>query len=255
MNVAGARCIMAKIMKALEKKLLEHRCLVFIDIEGTQATHEIIEIGAYKVILRDDLTVKKVFKPYHAYVLAKHRVGPIVTKLTGITDLQLRREGIPFRTMQVQLKKYIGKDFRNPLFVSYGPTDAQMFLASSENNMDASTEEARWVARHFFDLANFIGQFVRDEKSNTIFSLTNALKIYGVDFEGTAHNAQDDAYNLLLLYQAFLEKRDITLQRYMKVLARTSHLPEPVAEVINKLSNKETVTPDSFRKIVEDSLK
>ena len=244
----------AHVMKALERKIHEHRCLVFIDLEGAQTSHEIIEIGAYKVILRDDLTVKKVFKPYHAFVLSKHRVGPIVTKLTGITDLQLKREGIPFRTMQIQLKKYIGKDFKNPLFVSYGPTDATMFLASSENNMDASTDEARFVARHFFDLAGFIGQFVRDDQGNP-YSLTNALKLYGVEFEGTAHNAQDDAYNLLLLYQAFLAKREITLKRYMRILANASHVPDPIAAVVRTLNKGETVTPEKFRSLVEESLK
>ncbi len=245
---------MLPFMKALEKKLKEHRCLIFLDLEGTQASHEIIEIGAYKVILRDDYSVKKVFKPYHAYVLPKHRVGPIVTKLTGINDLTLKREGIPFRSMQVQLKKYVGKDFKNPVFVSYGPTDASMFLASSENNMDASTEEARFVARHFFDLAAFIGQFVRDDHGN-ILSLTNALKAYDVAFEGTAHNAQDDAYNLLLLYQAFMEKREITLKNYMKVLGNTGHLAEPVAAVIRALTKGQTVTPEDFRHYAEESLK
>ena len=242
-------------MKALERKLLGHCCLIFIDLEGAQMSHEIIEIGAYKVLLRDDLTVKKVYKPYHAYVLAKHKVGNIVTKLTGITDLQLRREGIPFRTMQVQLKKYVGKDFKNPLFVSFGPTDATMFLSSSENNMDASTEEARFVARHFFDLAAFIGQYAKDEKTNCGYSLTNALKAYGVEFSGTAHNAQDDAYNLLLLYQAFLAKPEITLNHYMKTLSHTAHMPEPVAETVRRLSRGETITPEAFRHIVEESLK
>lgn len=254
MKVKAGACIIPPFMKALERKLQDHRCLVFIDLEGTQATHEIIEIGAYKVILRDDLTVKKVFKPYHAFVLAKHRVGPIVTKLTGITDLQLKREGIPFRTVQIQLKKYIGKDFKNPLFVSYGPTDATMFLASSENNMDASTDEARFVARHFFDLASFIGQYVRDENGNP-YSLTNALKTYGIEFEGTAHSALADAYNLLLLYQGFLEKKEITLRHYMKLLGNASHLAEPVADIVRRLAKGKTVTPEDFRQIVEDCLK
>ncbi len=254
MNVGPWTCIMLPFMKALEKRLQKQRCLIFIDLEGTQMSHEIIEIGAYKVILRDDLTVKKIFKPYHAYVLAKHRVGPIVTKLTGITDLQLKREGIPFRTMQVQLKKYMGKDFNHPLFVSYGPTDSTMFLASSENNMDASTDEARFVSRHFFDLAGFIGQFVRDEHNN-IYSLTNVLKIYNVEFEGTAHNAQADAYNLLLLYQAFLANPETTLRYYMRLLGNGNHLAAPVAEVIRALTKGKTVTPDDFRNIVLESLK
>ena len=129
-----------------------------------------------------------------------------------------------------------------------------MFLASSENNMDASTEEARFVARHFFDLAAFIGQFVRADDGN-IYSLTNALKLYGIEFEGTAHSALADAYNLLLLYQGFLANQEVTLRNYMKLLGNTGHLPGPVASVIRALTKGDTVTPEDFRKAAEESLK
>ena len=241
-------------MKELHRIIKDRRCLLFIDLEGTQTTHEMIEIGAYKVILKEDLTPKKIFKPYHAYVLAKHRVGPIVTKLTGITDMKLKKEGIPFRTVLDQLKKYLGKDHDRALLVSYGTEDARIILQSSENNMDASTEEARFLSRHFFDLGAFISRFVRDESGNML-SLTNALKTFEVPFEGTAHCAQDDAYNLFLLYKAFLEKTDIVKENYKNVLGRQNHLPTPIRMVLNRLTSGETVTPELWDKLVEESLK
>ena len=241
-------------MKDLEKALRGNKCLLFVDLEGTQTTHEMIEIGAYKVILRDDLTVKKIFKPYHAYVLAKHRVGPIVTKLTGITDLKLKKDGIPFRSVQQQLKKYLGKDYNRCLLVSYGSQDAHIILSSAENNMDASTDEARFLSRHFFDLAEFIARYVRDDNGN-LYSLTNALKIYGVSFEGTAHSALADAYNLLLLYKAFVEHPEITAGEYKKLLAHYSHGPLPVLRMVQAINRGETVSPQDWDRLIFEALK
>ena len=41
-------------VKQLERALRGKKVLVFLDLEGTQFTHEMIEIGAYKVFLKDD---------------------------------------------------------------------------------------------------------------------------------------------------------------------------------------------------------
>lgn len=240
-------------MRELDKALRGKRCLLFIDLEGTQTTHEMIEIGAYKVLLKPDGTVKKVFKPYHAFVLAKHRIGPIVTKLTGITDFQLKKEGIPFRLVQQQLKKYLGKDYGDALLVSYGAQDAHIILASAENNMDASMDDARLLSRHFFDLAEFVARFVRDDSGN-LYSLTNILKIYQVEFQGAAHSALNDAYNLLLLYQAFLARPDITAEQYKKLLTHYNHAPVPVIRVLQQLNRGEAVTPEDWARHIEASL-
>ena len=242
-------------MKELDKAIHGRRTLIFIDLEGTQTTHEIIEIGAYKVLLRDDLSIKKIHKPYHAYVLPKNKVGPFVTRLTGITDLKLKKEGIPFRLAITQLKKYLGKDFKKePLFVSYGPSDAAMFLSTIEHNMDASVDDVRFIARHFFDVESFIGQYVRDDNGN-IMGLTKILNLYGVEFEGTAHSALDDANNLILLFKAFLEKKDITAHRYEKVLAKGAHMPPIASKIISRLSHGETVTPDDYHLLIAETLK
>ena len=240
-------------MKDLQKALRGKKCLLFIDLEGTQLTHEMIEIGAYKVLLRDDLSVKKIFKPYHAYVLAKHKVGPIVTKLTGITDLKLKKEGIPFRLVQQQLKKYLGKDYDDALLVSYGTQDAHIILASSENNMDASTEDARFLARHFFDFGDFVARYVRDDHGNQL-SLTNALKAYDVEFEGTAHNAQADAYNLFLLFKAFVENKEKTKEHYKHTLEVRGNVAPPIQKVIRLLSQGKTVSPEEWDRFVLEAL-
>lgn len=240
-------------MKAIHRILKGAHCLLFLDLEGTQTSHEMIEIGAYKVILRDDGTVKKVFKPYHAYVLAKHRIGPVVTKLTGLTDLKVRREGIPFRLVQQQLKKYLGRDYETCIPVAYGTEDAHIFLCSAENNMDASMEDARAFARRFFDFADFFGQYVRGSDGN-ILSLTRALNAMEVSFEGTAHNAQDDAYNLFLLYQAFVLRPDLIRKYYKNALTRNPRIPRCLRKVAEKLNNGETVSPEEWDAFAQEEL-
>ena len=46
-------------MKILDRKLRKKRTLVFVDLEGTGFSHEMIEIGAYLATLNEDGTIKR----------------------------------------------------------------------------------------------------------------------------------------------------------------------------------------------------
>jgi len=241
-------------MKALEKELSDNRCLIFMDLEGTQFSHEMIEIGAYKVLLKDDLSVKRIIPGFSSYVKSKAKVGKVVTNLTGITDEKLRKEGIPFRLIQQGLKKYVGKEWGKCLFVTFGSHDLRIIMQSAENNMDASMEEARYVTHHAFDFSEFLARFIKDEHGNS-YSLANYLKVFGVPFEGKAHCALVDAYNLIDLYKAFLSKPDIIEVEYKKTLSRMSHFPVPVLRVLQRLNKGQNVTPDDYESEIKDYLK
>lgn len=241
-------------MKALEKALKGYRCLVFLDLEGTQYTHEMIEIGAYKVLIRDDLTVKKVFKGYESYVKAHARIGYVVTKLTGITDQKIKTEGIPFRLVQQQMKKYLGAYWKKCLFVTFGSHDLCIVNETTQNNLDCSVEETRYMNHHTLDFSAFLATYVKDDNNNPL-SLANYLKVFEVPFEGKAHDALVDAYNLLDLYKAVLSRKDILEQEYRKTLARIHHLPQPICKVLQKLDSGETVDPEFYTEAIRDSLK
>jgi hypothetical protein len=66
------------VMKALRKAIKDKRVLVFVDLEGTQFTHEMIEIGAYVAYLDDDLHIKKHDKGFTTYVKATNPIGRVV---------------------------------------------------------------------------------------------------------------------------------------------------------------------------------
>lgn len=240
-------------MKDLRKQLSGHKFLVFIDLEGTQITHEIIEIGAYKTVIKDDLSIKKIFKPFKVYVKPKGSVGAVVTRITGIDSKLIREKGVTFRTAQQMLQKYLGRDYKKCLFIAYGDQDAKMFINSAEHNMDASMEEARFIAKHTFDFNAFMRKYITTEQGNT-YSLTKALELFGIDFSGQAHDACADAYNLAMLYKAFLSNKALVRSEYEKTLLRGHGLPEPVAKLMNHLRENGHVNQEEFDKFVDEAL-
>ena len=240
-------------MKDLRKVLKDKRCLVFIDLEATQASHEMIQIGAYKVYLNDDLLIKKCFKPFQTYVKAKHHVGKYVTDLTGITDLMIKREGVSYRVALNSFKKYCGKDFYRSLFVVYGNSDASIFRASMENNLDASKEDTIHIVKHIFDFCFFAFKFIQGDDGNPL-SLKRILDVFGVPFDGQAHDALADAKNLMHLYQAMLKSPNIMLREYKKTLSHFVGQNQLVTEVIHRLGNGKGITPEEFEAILKDTL-
>ena len=240
-------------MKDLDKILKGRKTLCFFDLEGTQITHEIIEIGAYKVTLREDGTIKKVHRPYKAYVKAKHPVGSVVTKLTGITDAKLAKEGIPYRQMQSEFIHYIGKDWDRALFIAYGSQDGHMFMASAENNMDASMECARYLSKRVFDFCHFLSHYIRSDAGDPL-SLKHMCEVFGISFEGQQHDALSDAYNLLCVYRHFLSDTDIVKEQYEKVLVRSNSIPYPARKLIRMLKEGKTATIEDLNKAVEEAV-
>ena len=241
-------------MKALTNLLQLRKTLCFMDLEGTQFTHEMIAIGAIKVEIRKDGSVRKIHKGMYTLVKAKNRIGKVVTDLTGITEADLREKGVSFRVAIDMLKKYMGHDYSKCLFVTFGNHDFRIMAQSLAHNLDVKKEDVEMVIKHQFDFADFANNYVKDEKNNNL-SLANMLKVFNIDFEGTQHNALADTLNLVYLYDAFIKNREILKNEYRKTLGMYRHLPQPIHQAIEKLANKETVTAEEFEKFVDDSLK
>lgn len=240
-------------MKALTNLLQLRKTLCFMDLEGTQFTHEMIAIGAIKVEIRKDGSVRKIHKGMYTLVKAKNRIGKVVTDLTGITEADLREKGVSFRVAIDMLKKYMGHDYSKCLFVTFGNHDFRIMAQSLAHNLDVKKEDVEMVIKHQFDFAEFANNYVKDEKNNNL-SLANMLKVFNIDFEGTQHNALADTLNLVYLYDAFIKNREILKNEYRKTLGMYRHLPQPIHQAIEKLANKENVSAEEFEKFVDDSL-
>ena len=241
-------------MKALDKHLNNVKTLCFLDLEGTQFSHEMIAMGALKVSIKKDGTIKKIHRGIYSLVKSKNRVGNVVTELTGITDAQLKKSGVSFRQVIEMLKKYMGRDYTKCKYVTFGSHDLRIIAQSLAYNLDAKKEDVQILIKHNFDLAEFASNYVKDENNNN-YSLANFLKVFGLEFKGTQHNALSDAINLAYLYDAMLKNKDIMKDEYMKVLGKMRHLPDPVHSVLEDLASGKTVTPQDFEKYVEESLR
>lgn len=240
-------------MQALTNILQSRKTLCFMDLEGTQFTHEMIAIGAIKVEIRKDGSVKKIHNGMYTLVKAKNRIGKVVTDLTGITEADLKENGVPFRVAIANLKKYMGKDFSKCLFVTFGNHDFRIMAQSLAHNLDVKKEDIEVVIKHQFDFADFANNYVKDEKNNNL-SLANMLKVFNIDFEGTQHNALADTLNLVYLYDAFVKNKEILKNEYRKTLGMYRHLPQPIHLAIEKLAKQENVTAEEFQKFVDNSL-
>lgn len=240
-------------MLALDKILKGRKSLCFMDLEGTQFTHEMIAIGAIKVDLKKDGSIKKIHKGFYTLVKAKNRIGKVVTDLTGIKDEDIKNNGVPFRTAMEQLEKYMGRYFNKCLFVTFGSHDFRIMSQSLAYNLDVRKEIVEIVIKHQFDLAEFLNNYIKDENNNNL-SLANMLKVFNVEFEGQQHNALADTLNLVYLYDAFLKNKEIVKNEYCKTLGMYRHLPEPIHLAIEKLAKKENVTAEEFEKYVEKSI-
>lgn len=241
-------------MKALDKHLNNVKTLCFLDLEGTQFSHEMIALGAVKVSIKKDGSIKKMHRGIYTLVKAKNRVGNVVTDLTGITDAQLKKDAISFRQTIDMLKKYMGRDFTKCKYVTFGSHDIRIVSQSLAYNLDAKKEDVQVLIKHNFDLSEFFSNYIKDENNNT-YSLANFLKVFNLEFKGTQHNALMDAINLAYLYDAFLKNKDIVKDEYVKVLGKMRHLPEPVHDVLQDLMEKKTVTYEDFEHYIEESLK
>ena len=239
-------------MEALVKLLKGHKTLVFIDFEGTQFTHEIIAVGAYKCKIDENGNIiEKANKGFKQYVQAKSQVGKYISEMTSITDSFLEQNGVPVDVMLEELKRYINEDLRNVSYIVFGSNDAKMMLETNKYSHPSNHYILRQIIPNIVDYLAFLSQYVRDDNYNS-YSLTNYLKLFkGTPF-GISHDPLNDAIDLMNLYSAVLNNPDILLIEYKKNLLRQKTFPDPIKKLIQILIEENNVTSDDFNKLLND---
>ena len=200
-------------MKKLLNQFKGHKCLVFMDFEGTQFSHEMIAIGAVLTIIDKNGNIKKYKEPFKLFVKSKNRVGKVVTNLTGITDDKLQKEGVSFAQALFAFKKYCGISFKKASFITFGNHDMKILSSSLSYNLDTPREIVSQMQKNYVDYLSFISEFIKDEGNNP-YSLVNYIKHFNLQEAGNAHDPEVDAINLAHLYQAFLDNKAIVLEDY-----------------------------------------
>ena len=238
-------------MKKLLKAFKGYHNLLFLDFEGTQFSHEMIAYGAIFVSIDKNGKVKKKKEAIKKYVKAKNQVGKFVENLTGISDFDLRRYGVSFAQALKDLKKYCGINFKKTIFITFGPHDMRILNQSHSYNLDADKDILNTIKKNYLDFQGFISEFIKDDNNNPL-SLSHYLNIFGIEFDGKVHDPKYDAINLEILYEQFMEKKDVVTSEYNKVLANKNNLPAPIGKVVKKLASGENVTAEEFQTYLKD---
>lgn len=232
-------------MKKLDRLLKNKKCIVFLDFEGTQFSHEMISIGAILCNIGVNGKIKKYHKVFELYVKSKNKIGKYVTNLTGITEEKLAAEGISFVDAMEQFRKYCGVNFKRAAFATFGSHDIRIINQSVVYNIDAPVEICRHIQKNHIDMSEIISEFIKDENNNPM-SLVNYCKLFNIPENGPAHNAAVDAIELAHLYESFIENKALVLEEYKKVVKKMKHLPPPISRVINKLASGKDVSATEF---------
>ncbi len=239
-------------MKSLIKQLKKKKHLVFLDLEGTQFSHEMIALGAIRVDLDFKYRIRKIHPGIKFYVKSKNPIGKYVQQLTKISPKLLETEGISFKEAMEKFKKYCGASYSKMAFITFGNHDLRILSQSMRHFEEADQNIVDHVTNNSVDFSAFLAQYVRDDNGNPL-SLINYLKIFNETPIGTIHDPLCDAQNLLKLYQATIkDKTDIIFNQYLKQLRLMKIFPDPVKKTIEQLTSGKSVTPEEFKTFVKD---
>lgn len=242
-------------MKFIEKLTKGKRKLIFFDLEGTQTTCEIIAIAAIKVELDAKYNIKKIDKKgFKIYVKSKGEIGPVVTRLTGITENLLKKEGVSFNKAIDGFIKYIGKNHNDYTYLTYGSYDKKLLFATSNINNNYQIDFIKDISTNHVDFAVFLSKYMKDENNNS-YSLTESISTLGGNPLGKKHDPLDDTRNLILLYELVIKNISILKEQYKKLIYQNQKIEVPVQKVIKKLQNHETVTPEDFEQYINEYFK
>ncbi len=241
-------------MNSLFKLIGKRKTIIFLDLEGTQFSHEMIALGAYRCDLDSSYKIKKVHPGIHFYCKSKNKIGHYVEKLTGINQDILEKKGLTFKKAMQRLKKYSGHFLSRIVFCTFGNHDLRIIMKSLENSPDADETFCRYIVKNCIDLSAVTSRYIEDEKGNPL-SLINSLKVFNVELKGDPHNPLTDALHLMYLYKAFISKPEIVFEQYKKVLIRNKALPEPIKYAVNKLVEGQDVSSEEFLTQVKEYLK
>ena len=234
-------------MEALKKQIKGKKTLVFLDLEGTQFSHEIIAIGAVKCSINTKGKISKFFKPkqFRIYVKPLGQIGRFVQNMTKIDEALLKEKGVSLVEAFEALADFIKEPLKDCAFLVFGSNDAKMIIDSINYSKPKNENIGFEIVKNSIDYLAFISQFIKDDNGNN-YSLVNYLKVFGVEPHGISHDPLNDAYDLMNLYIAMETKKDILLLEYLKVLQKQKSFPTPIKKAISKLTKGENVTSEEF---------
>lgn len=241
-------------MKELERLLNYKKNVVFLDFEGTQFSQEIFAIGAVKATLDNKYNIKEHSTPFKGIIIPTSEIGSKIEEITGFDEVFVKNNGKNFYDVINSFKKYCGPNYDQLVFITYGNFDKRLLRNTQVLYKLEKDGFMNAMLKNLLDISSFFSRFLKDE-NNQQYSLKESLEIFNVTFEGREHDPSADAYNLMLLYGAFLKHKKVVMENYKRVLDRKSSLPRPILMTLKQLNEKGSVTIDDYINYIYEDLK
>lgn len=241
-------------MKLLEEELGHPKELVFLDLEGTQLSHETIAIGACSYYCDEHLLPVKdrKVKIYKRYVKSVGKVGGVVTVLTGITDDKLKKEGVSFDKALAELVEFSKCPSGKRKYITFGNQDLSMLRVSSTIDPTGKAMQFYYhIQKNWFNLQEFISRFVYDSRHIT-YSQPKLLEIFQAQNLEHAHDPLYDAENLMNLFIAVIQKPEILADWFLKNMYDAKNTGKILAPLLNDLASGKDVTAKDFQDYLKE---
>lgn len=239
-------------MKKLYNQVRHSKQLIFLDLEGTQFSHELIAIGALKVTLTRKGTIKKRGDTFKMYIKPKNTIGRYVVQLTGITKELLAEKGVPFADAIAQFKKFVGRNISKTKYVTFGAHDMRILRQSAKYSPEADHEYITYIGKRTIDLSAMINEYVKDGKNT--YSLTNLCKLFNVPLVEPAHDPLNDALMLAGLYDSVFKNTDLIVEKYREMLLGITKIPRPYKKLVQKVVKDGHATSADFEKLIREEI-
>lgn len=196
--------IVQKIIKISDKMNSKISSLAFFDLEMNCSFHkeenhgvgETISIGVVKYNLksRELSEFYSIIRPTFNNIMSAK-----IIELTNLLQEEVN-SAKSFKEVFLELEEWIGNE--ECIFISWGPDDIRVLLGDNNRN-EYNLDIINTIQSNFIDFQSEYGLY---RESKQAISLKNALSFYNVEFEGSQHNALDDAYNLFTVYRKYSDE-------------------------------------------------
>lgn len=240
-------------MKILKNLLEDANHLLFLDFEGTQFSHEVIACGALLVDCDKSYMPIGQTSTFKCYIKADENVGNLVTTMTGITDEKLQKDGISFDDFLISLNHFLGNKTTKLKILTYGNQDTRMLLSSFKRLKQPNKfqkEFVDFIVSNTVDIGNFISKYLRGNK-NEFISLIHLREFLGIEQSGPSHDPLVDSIDLYNIFKVLLNKKEILIEAYKKLLKSSSLVPFPLRRLISDLIDGKDVTSEDFNLALE----
>lgn len=238
----------------LHRKLDGSNLLVFLDMEGTEFSHEAIAIGivGYEKRIGELLPVSE--KPtftYSSLIKAKNNIGRKVSELTGITKEELKAEGKDYlevvRDITTLTRPY------SDCTLYFGPLDIKILSATTNYANEMESNYLRHLKKKSVDFFTYLEERLVDSKGQP-YGIARLGKKFSLTFEGKQHDPLYDALALSNIYFYIVSHEEELLEDYLKNYLQNPFTEETNKEVAKRILEGKTVDKETLAEILKENL-